>query len=364
MAINYAEKYSPQVDERFKLGSLTTALVNHAYDWLGVATVKVYSVPTAEMNDYTLTGSNRYGTPAELNNEVQEMTLAKDRSFTFTIDKKSEDDTMGVMAAGAALARQIDEVIIPEIDTYRISKLVAGAPITQSDTTFGANLLLRVLEKVAPTLAFTYPTAGAYITNATPVIKFKVTDNDSGVNPDTIVIKVDGAKVTTAFTKTAVTGGYECSYTPGTALADGAHTVSIEASDYDGNAASAKTVSFTVDTIPPTLTLTNPVDGLITNKAALVVSGKTDDVTSKPVIVTVNGASVTVNSDGSFSKEITLVSGSNTITVVATDKAGKTTTVTRKVTLDTGAPVFEKVTLTPNPVDCGKTFVISVKVTD
>lgn len=33
-------------------------------------------------------------------------------------------------------------------------------------------------------------------------------------------------------------------------------------------------------------------------------------------------------------------------------------------TLDTGAPVFEKVTLTPNPVDCGKTFVISVKVTD
>ena len=128
MAINYAEKYSPQVDERFKLGSLTTALVNNAYDWLGVATVKVYSVPTAEMNDYTLTGSNRYGTPAELNNEVQEMTLAKDRTFTFTIDKKSEDDTMGVMAAGAAHARQIDEVIIPEIDTYRISKLVAGAP--------------------------------------------------------------------------------------------------------------------------------------------------------------------------------------------------------------------------------------------
>lgn len=128
MAINYAEKYSPQVDERFKLGSLTTALVNNAYDWLGVATVKVYSVPTAEMNDYTLTGSNRYGTPAELNNEVQEMTLAKDRSFTFTIDKKSEDDTMGVMAAGAALARQIDEVAIPEIDKYRISKLVAGAP--------------------------------------------------------------------------------------------------------------------------------------------------------------------------------------------------------------------------------------------
>ena len=236
--------------------------------------------------------------------------------------------------------------------------------INQSDATFGANLLLRVLEKVAPTLAFTYPTAGAYITNATPVIKFKVTDNDSGINPDTIVIKVDGAKVTTAFTKTEVTDGYECSYTPGTALADGAHTVSIEASDYDGNAASAETVSFTVDTIPPTLTLTNPADGLIANKAALVVSGKTDDVTSKPVTVTVNGTAVTVSTDGTFSKDVTLKEGSNTITIIAKDKAGKTTTVTRTVMLDTAAPVIKSITLTPNPVDCGKTFIISVEVAD
>lgn len=129
MAVNYAEKYSPVVDERFKLGMLTSALVNYAYDWIGVETVKVYSVPTADMNDYKLTGANRYGTPAELDNEVQEMTLTKDRSFTFTIDKKSKDDTMGVMAAAAALRRQIDEVVIPEVDTYRISKLVAGANV-------------------------------------------------------------------------------------------------------------------------------------------------------------------------------------------------------------------------------------------
>lgn len=127
MAVNYAAKYSQQVDERFKLGALTSSLVNYAFDWLGVSTVKVYSMPTAEMTDYTLTGSDRYGSPTELDNEVQEMTLAKDRAFTFTIDKKSEDDTMGTMEAGAALRRQIDEVVIPEIDTYRISKLVAGA---------------------------------------------------------------------------------------------------------------------------------------------------------------------------------------------------------------------------------------------
>ena len=77
-----------------------------------------------------------------------------------------------------------------------------------------------------------------------------------------------------------------------------------------------------------------------------------------------NGAAATVATDGTFSKDVTLKSGANTITVIAKDKAGKTTTVTRTVTLDTVAPVIKSITLTPNPVDCGKTFVIAVEVTD
>ena len=127
MAMNYAEKYSAQVDERFKLGALTTGLVNQNYDWLGVETVKVFSIPTVGMNDYSLTGTSRYGTPSELGNEVQEMKITQDKSFTFTIDRKSHDDTMMTMEAGRALRRQIDEVVIPAVDEYRLAKIVAGA---------------------------------------------------------------------------------------------------------------------------------------------------------------------------------------------------------------------------------------------
>ena len=113
MAINYAEKYSPVVDERFTIGALTNGFVNGVSDWIGDETVNVYSIPTASMNDYTLTGSSRYGTPAELQNEVQEMKVEQDRSFTFSIDRKSHDDTYMVMNVGQALRRQIDEVVIP-----------------------------------------------------------------------------------------------------------------------------------------------------------------------------------------------------------------------------------------------------------
>lgn len=127
MAVNYAAKFDAKVDERFAKEALSTGIINQDFDFTGVDTVKVYSVPTSKMNDYKTTGQNRYGEAEELGNNVQTMVLTKDRSFTFTIDKKSEQDTNGVMEAGKALARQLSEVVIPEVDTYRFSKIVAGA---------------------------------------------------------------------------------------------------------------------------------------------------------------------------------------------------------------------------------------------
>ena len=127
MTINYAAKFDAKVDERFTKEALSTGIVNQDFDFTGVDTVKVYSIPTTAMNDYALTGNTRYGTAAELENNVQTLTLTKDRSFTFTIDKRSVQDTMGTLEAGKALARQLVEVVIPEVDKYRFAKVVAGA---------------------------------------------------------------------------------------------------------------------------------------------------------------------------------------------------------------------------------------------
>lgn len=101
---------------------MTSAAVNNDYDFVGVKTVNVYSVPTAVMNDYSVSGTSRYGTPQEIENTVQEMTMTRDRSFTFTIDRGTYNDTQMSNAAGAALQRQIREVVVPEIDKYRFGK--------------------------------------------------------------------------------------------------------------------------------------------------------------------------------------------------------------------------------------------------
>lgn len=127
MAVNLASKYEKKVDERFKMKSFTNAATNQDYEWEGVSTIIVYDIPTVEMNNYQPTGTNRYGNPEELENATTPYTIAMDRSFTFTIDRKNQQDSQMVMAAGKALARQIDEVVVPEIDTYRMAAMAAAA---------------------------------------------------------------------------------------------------------------------------------------------------------------------------------------------------------------------------------------------
>ena len=243
----------------------------------------------------------------------------------------------------------------------------AGNVVTADDThaTLGASLKLRVKEKVAPAISKVAPSNGSYLSTAAPAITAELRDNDSGVDISTLILKIDNQQIANnKITKNAVSSGYDISYTPDAALVDGAHTVSIQVSDNDGNQCTAATTSFTVMTTAPTLEFTAPTDGLKTNKSALAVTGTTNkDATVTIKLNGVDQGTVTVSAAGGFSKSLTLATeGENTITVVAKNLAGVTTTVERKVIYDATAPVIGAITITPNPVDAGQTYVISVEV--
>lgn len=138
MAINLATKFSSKVDERFTTESKTSLVTNKDYDFIGAHSIKIYSVGVAEMGDYgrNKEGTSRYGTPKDLENEVQEVSMEQDRSFTFIIDKMDEEETLGAMNAGKALARQLKEVVIPEVDAYTYKKMAdnAGTKVTETIT--------------------------------------------------------------------------------------------------------------------------------------------------------------------------------------------------------------------------------------
>ena len=122
MAINLVTEFKPYVDEKFSAESKKSLLTNNDFDWAGAHSVKVYKVNTSQMNDYDRPGTgenwSRYGEVAGLDATTEEMTLSKDRSFTFAIDKLDEDETKRQLQGATALSRQIREVIIPEVDKH------------------------------------------------------------------------------------------------------------------------------------------------------------------------------------------------------------------------------------------------------
>lgn len=284
---------------------------------------------------------------------------------TLTYDSTSGTWKATITAPGATSFNQSGGYYNVTVEATNEAGTTASANAGSLET-----LKLFVKERVAPVITILSPSNGATVTNNKQPVVFTVVDETggSGINRDSVVVFLDGTEVdrsTLAFT--AVTGGYSVTYTPAVALGDGSHTVAINASDNDGNAATAKSTTFTLDTVPPSLNITAPADEMITATAALTVKGTTNDATSSPVIISIllNGVdqgTVTVGNDGSFSKSVTLAEGENTIQITATDSAGKTSTVTRTVTLDTSVPKIVSAQIVPNPVDAGATMVISVVI--
>lgn len=240
--------------------------------------------------------------------------------------------------------------------------------MTSDDPTYGNQLKFRVLEKTAPTATIVEPTASSVLGDSNVTAKLKVKDaGGSGLNMTSVVFKVDG-------TTTEVTGwvadtedeGAQIATVVLSSLADGSHTFTLKVADNDGNESEEASTSFIISTAAPSLTVTTPTEGLITNANKVTVTGTATTGSSYTTLagVTINGATVTVQADGTFSHEVTLTEGANTITVTATDSVGKSTTVARNVTLDTGAPVITDVVAEAVTVDASGRIKVTFKVTD
>jgi len=146
-------------------------------------------------------------------------------------------------------------------------------------------------------------TVSGTVTDATPVT----------VNANGVPLPVDGSGV----------------FTGSVPLNEGANLVTVTATDGAGN----QTVvvrSVTRDTQAPVLTVTAPVDGAVINADHVTVTGTVTDANA--VTVTANGTPLSVAPDHSFSGDVALTNGPNTIAVVATDAATNSTTVSRSVT--------------------------------
>ncbi|QHW33438.1 hypothetical protein GZH47_23335 [Paenibacillus rhizovicinus] len=108
-------------------------------------------------------------------------------------------------------------------------------------------------------------------------------------------------------------------------LHDGENTFTVNAADGKGHDAAPAILHVNLDQAAPDITVTSATTA---SRLVYVLKGSV----SETAAVTINGSSVTVNPDQTFSQVVPVVEGPNTITVTATDRAGNVTT--KAITID------------------------------
>lgn len=255
-----------------------------------------------------------------------------------------------------------------KVEIHAVDAANNKATMTSADPTYGDQLKIRVLEKSKPTATIVSPTQGSVLGASEQDIVLEMSDaGGSGLNETTVVFTVNGESHAGDLSFTDHESKRRATY-HATGLNDGQNTITFKVTDNDGNVSELATTTFVVSTTAPSLTVDTPTEGLITNSNRLTVTGSTTPGSNAVTIadVKVNNASVKLSGDSTktFSHEVTLTEGKNTITVVSTDSIGKATTVIRHVTLDTKAPIITDVVAEATTVDSGGTIKITFKVTD
>jgi hypothetical protein len=189
-------------------------------------------------------------------------------------------------------------------DTYRVELEKPGFA-----TTLMGLPVWRVLDVTPPDLVFLTPS----ITRQTPYTVTGQTEAGSHltVNDQAVAIDSQGFFTTTV------------------ALTEGPNLLVGTATDTAGNPTTI-THTVTLDTDPPSLSVTSPPAGLVTTQEVVEVAGSAEvgaRVLVSDLLVPVDTAT------GAFSARVLLKPWANTVSIMATDTAENTTTVDRAVTL-------------------------------
>lgn len=203
------------------------------------------------------------------------------------------------------------------------ASLTCGVPLNA-----GANVISIVATDVAGNSTTTTWTVNF---SATPTITINSPTNLTVVNATPLVVTGNvsdpNAQVTVNGIPAPLSAG---NFSVPVPLKEGGNTITAVAQSGAGTPGTA-TISISLDTTPPHVTIDSPPDGTVTTATTIAVSGLINDivpgtVNSQQATVTVNGIPAQVLNRNYLLQAVPLSPGTNTITVVGTDLAGNSAT--------------------------------------
>ena len=216
--------------------------------------------------------------------------------------------------------------------------------VTTAGGTASSSFTVTAVAGPAPVLTLSMLADGSHTNQATLNVSGTATD-PAGIKS----VTVNG---------TAVTVNPDGTFSTALALTIGSNTITVVATDTN-NLQTTQTRTVTYDPNAPVLTVVTPADNSVTAQASVAVSGSVNE--SSTVAISVNdGSSQTATMNGfNYSANVNLAAGVNTITIVATDLAGNTSTVKRTVTYDSSSnPVVLAVTSPDRDITTSKSSLL------
>ena len=148
------------------------------------------------------------------------------------------------------------------------------------------------LDRGAPLIGNYSPSTGTIISTDTPTVLISVSDDKSGVNPNSIIMKVNKSRVEASYDEKT----RDVVYIPSIPLSEGDNVISLEVGDFVGNRATPLVWSFIVDTEAPTGSIIINNQDAVTNSVYVNLSLSAND--------TITGVkNMSISNDGVFDTE-------------------------------------------------------------
>jgi hypothetical protein len=293
----------------------TSVTISSLSDGEHTILIQVSDVVGHEATDTVTVMIDTTGPTVEITAPSEGATLGTDVTVQWTTDDGSgsgvDDDAVEVRIDGG-------EWIAASGSSHTFTGLAPGEHTVDVNATDGAgnegndSVTFTVsVDTTAPTVSITSPTNGSSLPSSSVTVIWAASDG-TGSGIDTVDVKLDnGAWNAVTTSSQSFTG-----------LADGSHTVSVRVTDNAGNSATVS-VTFMVDTVSPTLSITSPDDGWETSDKSVTITWTCTDVGCGVDRIEVrldDGSFVTVTaSEKTFSN---LEAGEHQVDVRVYDKAG------------------------------------------
>jgi hypothetical protein len=306
-------------------GTPQTAVITVTYD--NTAPSVVINAPTASPTYATNIGPVALGGTASDDNAVASVTW-------------SNAATGG---SGTATGTNAWSAMVPLTDG--VNTITVTATDTAGNT--ASQAIAVTFDTIVPSLAITSPTTGpVFATSATSI-------GLGGTSSDNVAVAT--VTWTNAANSTSGTALGTTAWSVTTVnLVAGDNVITVTATDTAGNTTS-QVITIKQDSVAPTVAFTLPTSGpsAVTNATPLAIAGTASDNVAVASVSWSNpaaAASGAATGTSSWSAQVPLAAGSNTITVTATDTAGNQSTAVLTVIYDNTPPTVSLTGPTTNPI--------------